>query len=212
MICGVIFDLDGVLVSTDRFHYMAWKSLADKLGVDFDEKRNDLLRGVSRRESLEIILQNYKGVPLTEEQKISYMKEKNTTYRKMLQRMIPADVPDDTRKTLVKLRQHGYLLAVGSSSKNAGFILQQTDMEKYFDAIVDGNQITHSKPHPEVFQVAAESLGLAPEQCIVVEDAVSGIQAAKAAGIRAIYMGKKSDNADQCTENFASLFSIIEEL
>lgn len=212
MIHGVIFDLDGVLVSTDRFHYMAWKSLADKLGIDFDENRNNQLRGVSRRESLEIILQKYKGTPLTEEQKLAYMEEKNDTYRQLLQTMTPADVSDDTRKTLVELNRYGYLLAVGSSSKNAGFILQQTDLEKYFDVVVDGNHISHSKPHPEVFQVAAARLRLLPEQCVVIEDAISGIQAARAAGMSSIFMGKELEMADRCTESFPELVSLIEEL
>ena len=188
---AIIFDLDGVLVFTDKFHYQAWKQIADQLGVYFDEKVNDRLRGVSRAESLEIILERYDGA-LSFEEKQNYLEEKNNIYRSYLETMTEADVSAEVRDTLKKLHDAGYLLAVGSSSKNAGYILERTDLKKYFDAVSDGNNITHSKPDPEVFLKAAEYLGVEPVECFVVEDADAGIDAAKAAGMRAVGIGQAS--------------------
>ncbi len=188
MIKGIIFDLDGVLVSTDMYHYQAWKKLADRLGIYFDKEINHQLRGVSRRESLEILLKNYCGKPFSEEQKIKFMEEKNENYRGLLRHMKETDVQQDVFSTLQKLKQMGYLMAVGSSSKNAGFILERTGLMKYFDAVSDGNNLLHSKPHPEVFLKAAQYLQLMPEECAVVEDAQSGICAAKAAGMKTVFL------------------------
>ena len=184
-----IFDLDGVLIHTDRFHYLAWKAIADKLKIPFDEAINNRLRGVSRMESLEIILEAYQGVPLTDTQKLALAEEKNDLYRQMLQTMSPKEVSDDVFTTLQALKDRGYLLAVGSSSKNAKFILEKTGLDKFFDTVSDGTNITRSKPDPEVFLKAAEFLGISPANCIVVEDAASGIDAAKAAGMRAVGIG-----------------------
>lgn len=178
---GIIFDLDGVLISTDKFHYLAWKQLADKLGIPFSEKDNEQLRGVSRMESLELILKNDPSVKLTEEEKIAAATEKNDCYREYLKTMTPDDVSAEVRETLVALREMGYKLAVGSSSKNAKFILSQTDLTSYFDAIADGNDIKNSKPDPEVFLTAASFIGLDPSVCAVVEDAEAGLEAAVAA-------------------------------
>lgn len=186
-----IFDLDGVLVFTDRFHYLAWKQIADQLGVYFDEKVNDRLRGVSRAESLEIILERYDGT-LSSEEKQNCLEEKNNIYRTYLETMTEADVSAEVRDTLKQLHDAGYPLAVGSSSKNAGYILERTGLKKYFDAVSDGNNITHSKPDPEVFLKAAEYLGVEPVECFVVEDADAGIDAAKAAGMRAVGIGQAS--------------------
>ena len=180
---GIIFDLDGVLISTDKFHYLAWKQLADKLGIPFSEKDNEQLRGVSRMESLELILKNDPRVKLTEEEKIAAATEKNDCYREYLKTMTPDDVSAEVRETLTALHEMGYKLSVGSSSKNARFILSQTDLTRYFDAIADGNDIKNSKPDPEVFLTAASFLGLEPEVCAVVEDAEAGLEAAVAAGM-----------------------------
>ena len=180
---GIIFDLDGVLISTDKFHYLAWKQLADKLGIPFSEKDNEQLRGVSRMESLELILKNDPSVKLTDEEKIAAATEKNDCYREYLKTMTPDDVSAEVRETLTALHDMGYKLSVGSSSKNARFILSQTDLTRYFDAIADGNDIKNSKPDPEVFLTAASFLGFDPAVCAVVEDAEAGLEAAVAAGM-----------------------------
>ena len=159
---AVIFDLDGVLVFTDQYHYQAWKKIADEKGVYFDEKINDRLRGVSRMESLDIILEQDKGMPLTQNEKELLAEKKNRIYRKLLENMTSEDVTDDVRKTLKALRDRGYKIALGSSSKNAKFILEKTELTDLFDAIADGTVITRSKPDPEVFLKAADFLKIPP--------------------------------------------------
>lgn len=186
---GIIFDLDGVVLSTDHFHYLAWKSLADELGIPFTEKDNEKLRGVSRMASFEIILSNKPELKLTEEEKEKYAIQKNDLYRTYLQKMTPADVSEEVRSTLKILRERGYRLSVGSSSKNACFILERTEMRDYFDAVSDGNNITNSKPDPEVFLKAAEFIGLEPTACAVVEDAEAGLEAAVAGGMLPVAIG-----------------------
>jgi beta-phosphoglucomutase len=207
---GFIFDLDGVIVFTDKFHYQAWKKMADGMGIYFDETINNRLRGVSRAQSLEIILERYEGEPLSDEKKAQLLEEKNNTYRALLADMTAADVTEDVRLTLKKLREAGCKLAIGSSSKNAKYILERVDLMDAFDAISDGTNITHSKPHPEVFEKAGEFLGLAPEECAVVEDAYAGIDAAKAAGMAAVGIGDASgyDKADYRIKNFSELLNI----
>ena len=205
-----IFDLDGVIVFTDKFHYQAWKKMADGMGIYFDETINNRLRGVSRAESLEIILERYEGEPLTAEKKAELMEEKNNTYRELLATMTPADVNDAVRDTLQKLREAGYRLAIGSSSKNAKFILEKVDLLDAFDEISDGTNITHSKPDPEVFVKAGEFLGIDASECVVVEDAYAGIDAAKAANMEAVGIGDASgyDKADYKIQNFEELLGI----
>ena len=185
---GIIFDLDGVLCSTDRYHYLAWKALADELGVPFDERVNDRLRGISRRASLDILLEGYPGV-LTEAEKEAAAAKKNGIYRALLEKLSPADLPDEVRRTLPILRDKGLLLAVGSSSKNTKFILRQLGLGDFFDKVSDGTNITRSKPDPEVFLKAAEYLGLPPADCLVVEDAEAGLAAAYAAGMDCAVLG-----------------------
>lgn len=210
---GFIFDLDGVIVFTDQFHYQAWKYMSDKLGIYFDETINNRLRGVSRAESLEIILERYEGVPLSAEQKAELMETKNAYYRELLAAMTPEDVTPEVRETLLKLKADGYKLAIGSSSKNAGFILGKVELLDVFDAISDGNNITYSKPDPEVFTKAGEYIGTSPGQCIVVEDAYAGIDAAKAAGMAAVAIGDAAsyEKADYHIKSFQELIKIAKE-
>ncbi len=174
---GIIFDLDGVICHTDKYHYQAWKKLADKLGIYFDETINNRLRGVSRMESLDIILEKDSS-GLTKEEKAAYAEEKNQYYRELLKEMNSDDLSDEVKDTLNQLRERGYQLAIGSSSKNAGFILERIGLKGFFDAVSDGNNITNSKPDPEVFLKAAQFLGLDPKDCLVVEDARAGLLAA----------------------------------
>lgn len=183
-----IFDLDGVLVSTDKYHYQAWKKIADKEGIYFDEKINDRLRGVSRMASLEIILERAKK-QYTEEEKIALATEKNDLYRDLLKNLTPTDRLAGVTETLEKLKEKGYLLAIGSSSRNTPVILNKIGYEGYFDAVSDGNNITKSKPDPEVFNKAAEMLSLPASECFVAEDSLAGIDAAKAGGFKAIGIG-----------------------
>ncbi len=183
-----IFDLDGVLCFTDKYHYEAWKTIADRLSLPFDEKVNDRLRGVSRMESLEIIL-SLGGKTYTEDEKVKFAEEKNEAYRKLLENMTPSDVADEVRNTLKELHKCGYKLAIGSSSKNTPLILDRCDLKKYFDAVSDGNNITRSKPDPEVFLKAAEYLGFNSGDCYIVEDAEAGIDAGKAGGFVTIGIG-----------------------
>lgn len=189
---NIIFDLDGVLVFTDRYHYLAWKRMADRLGIYFDETINNRLRGVSRMDSLEIILERYTGPVMTTEEKLSLAEEKNGYYRELLQQMTPDSVAPQVRQTLAELRRRGYKLAIGSSSKNTRTILSRTMLLDAFDAISDGTNITRSKPDPEVFLKAAEFLGVEPNACAVVEDARSGIDAAVSAGMLAVGIGDAS--------------------
>lgn len=189
-----IFDLDGVIVSTDSLHYRAWKALADEEGIYFDEKINDRLRGVSRMASLEIILERANRT-YTDEEKIAMAERKNGIYRELLQVLTPADRLEGVTETLDVLRQKGYKLAIGSSSKNTPVILEKIGYKGYFDAISDGNNISHSKPDPEVFLKAAEFLGEEPKDCYVVEDAEAGIDGALAGGFTAIGVGGAAEYA-----------------
>lgn len=186
---AIIFDLDGVICHTDRYHYLAWKQLADKIGVYFDESINNRLRGVSRMESLEIILEQWKGAPFTGEEKAGLAEEKNTVYKELLKQMTEEDLSREVKDTLKELRSRGILLGIGSSSKNAGFILERIGLSGFFDGVCDGNDITKSKPDPEVFLTAAKYLNTEPESCLVVEDAKAGIDAAKAAGMASAAIG-----------------------
>lgn len=204
-----IFDLDGVIVSTDSLHYKAWKALADSEGIYFDEEINNRLRGVSRMESLEIILERATR-SYTAEEKVAMAEKKNGIYRELLQVLTPADRLEGVTETLAALREKGYKLAIGSSSKNTPIILEKIGYGNYFDAISDGNNITNSKPNPEVFLKAAEYLKLEPKDCYVVEDAEAGIQAAKSGGFTAIGIGDaaKDERADYDLNAFADLIEI----
>ena len=207
-----IFDLDGVIVFTDTFHYLAWKKMADDMGIYFDEEINNRLRGVSRMDSLEIILERYEGEPLSDEKKLELAAQKNDLYREYLKTMTRDDVADEVRTTLKALRDRGFRIALGSSSKNAKFILKQVELTDAFDEISDGTNITKSKPDPEVFLKAAEFLGVAPEECYVVEDAEAGIDAAKAGGMTAVGIGDafRYAKTDIPISTFGELINIIQ--
>lgn len=203
---AVIFDLDGVICHTDAYHYQAWKQVADRLSIYFDEKINHRLRGVSRMESFEIILERCDRT-LSQDEKVQYAEEKNTIYKKLLEHMSPADLSPEVRNTLDTLRQRGLKLGIGSSSKNAEFILNQLGLGTYFDAIADGNQISRSKPDPEVFLLAAKLLGEEPCDCLVIEDAIAGLKAAKDGGMDAAGIGdaSQSELADYGLTSFSDL-------
>ncbi len=192
MIKGIIFDLDGVLLSTDEYHFLAWQVIANKLNIPFDRNINNKLRGLSRMDSLNIIL-SYSNNQYTDEEKETFAYEKNEIYKKYLERMSPSDVTLEVRNTLEELRKLGYKLAIGSSSKNTKLILEKTDLSKYFDAVSDGNNISRSKPDPEVFLKAAEYLSLKPNECVIVEDAYAGIDAGFNGKFKTIGIGFASE-------------------
>ncbi len=208
---AVIFDLDGVIVFTDQFHYQAWKKMADGMNIYFDETINNRLRGVSRMDSLEIILERYEGEPLTQERKEELAAQKNENYRALLKTMTPNDVTDEVRETLAEIRKRGYKISLGSSSKNAKFILERVALLDAFDAISDGNNITKSKPDPEVFLKGAEFLGEKPENCLVVEDAEAGIVAGIAGGMKTAAIGDavSCGKADYILNTFSDLLKIL---
>lgn len=210
---AIIFDLDGVICFTDEYHYRAWKALADRLNAPFDRTINNRLRGVSRMASLEIVLETYTGPELSEEEKAALATEKNEMYRESLKEMSPADLSDEVRETLNALRAKGLKLAIGSSSKNTPFILKQIGLEGYFDAVSDGNNISRSKPDPEVFLKAAEFLGMDPADCLVVEDAVSGAEAGHAGGMKVACLGDaaRQGAGDWNLNSFRELLTVVEE-
>ena len=205
---GVIFDMDGVICFTDKFHYQAWKQMADMMGIYFDETINNRLRGVSRMASLEIILERYEGEPLSDAKKEELADYKNEIYKKLLLNMKPEDCSEEVRSTLNELRARGYKLAIGSSSKNAPIILHQLEMDDFFDAVSDGNNITKSKPDPEVFVKAAEFLGLPVDECLVVEDAEAGIDAGNAGGMQTAAIGD-AVNCGKGTYNLGTFADLL---
>jgi len=206
---GFIFDLDGVIVSTDGLHYLAWKQMADKEGIYFDEKINNRLRGVSRMASLEIVLERAERV-YTEEEKVALATYKNDVYRELLKSLTPADILPGVTEVLSGLRARGYKLAIGSSSKNTPAILKYIGLEGFFDAVSDGNNITHSKPDPEVFIKAAAFLDTECEECYVVEDAKAGVDAGKAGGFTTIAVGDAYgyEKADYSIKRFEEILNI----
>ena len=207
---AVIFDLDAVICYTDEYHYQAWKAMADSIGVYFDREINNRLRGVSRMASLEIVLERASGeFSLAEKEELA--DQKNELYKKLLANMSPADLSDEVKSTLDELRRRGYRLAIGSSSKNTPFILRQIGLGDYFDAVSDGNNITRSKPDPEVFEKAAQMLCIEPKRCLVVEDAVSGAEAAHRGGMKAACVGDAS-RAKAGDYNLKSVKDLLEIL
>lgn len=192
---AVIFDLDGVLVSTDELHFLAWRSIAEEVGVPFDRAANERLRGVSRMESLDLLLDR-RAAGMTDAEKEVLATRKNERYRAMLERLSPADLLPGARRWLDELRGSGVRIAVGSSSRNAEVILERTGLTGVFDAVADGTRIARSKPDPEVFLLAAADLGVPPARCLVVEDAVAGVVAARASGMRVLAVGSAAGHTD----------------
>lgn len=183
-----IFDLDGVIVDTAKYHYLAWKNLAKSLGFVFTEEHNELLKGVSRVRSLEILLEIGK-VQLTEEQKQPLLLKKNEEYLEYVNKMTPNEILPGISDVLDYLDANNITYALGSASKNAPLILKKVGLLNRFTAIVDGNDVSKAKPDPEVFLIGAQKLQMKPENCIVVEDAIAGIEAANAANMVSIGIG-----------------------
>lgn len=183
-----LFDLDGVIVDTAIYHFKAWRRLANELGFDFTEHQNEQLKGVSRMESLELILQ-WGGVTLSDEEKQQWAARKNEWYLAYVNQMTPQEVLPGVRDFLDSLRKAGIGIALGSASKNARLILERIDMLDAFDAIIDGTHTTKSKPDPEVFLLGAQALHQNPADCVVFEDAVAGIEAAHRGGMKAVGVG-----------------------
>jgi beta-phosphoglucomutase len=183
-----IFDLDGVIVDTAKFHYLAWKELANDLGFDFSEKQNEMLKGVSRSKSLEILLE-IGNISLTQEHKEKLMFEKNQRYLSSVDSLGASEILPGIKDLILYLKSKNILVALGSASKNAIPLLKSLELYEHFDAIVDGNDVTHAKPDPEVFLLAAEKLRVSPANCVVVEDSQAGIQAANIAGMTSVGIG-----------------------
>lgn len=206
---GLIFDLDGVIVATDEYHYLAWKKIADEENIYFDREINNRLRGVSRMDSLEIILEK-SNKKYTQEEKISLATKKNEIYKEFLKKeLTPNNILPGVKELMEYCKGKGFKTAIGSSSKNTKLILEKIGLLNSFDAIVDGNDISKSKPDPEVFLLAAKRLNLLPQECYVIEDALSGIEAAKKGGMVAIAIkdAKKSSIADIKVNNLKELIN-----
>jgi len=187
---GFIFDLDGVIVDTAKYHYLAWKNLASELGFEFTKEQNEMFKGVSRKRCLEILL-DIGNVEATKDQFDKWMVEKNIDYLKYIDKMDESEILPDVTIKLDFLKEHKQPIALGSASKNAKPILDKVGLLSYFDAIVDGNNVTRAKPDPEVFLIAADQLGVSANNCLVFEDAVAGIQAANNANMTSIGIGNK---------------------
>lgn len=188
MLKGFIFDLDGVITDTAEYHYLAWKKLADDNGWNFDRELNEKLRGVSRLDSLQIIL-DYNNVVLDFQEKNRLANLKNVNYVQMLDKVTPADLLPGVKEFLIQLRGKGFKTSIASASKNADLVLTNLKAKELFDNISDGNSVENSKPAPDVFIHAAGSIGCTAKECVVVEDAEAGVAAAKLAGMKAIGLG-----------------------
>jgi len=186
---AVLFDLDGVLVDTAIYHFQAWRRLAAELGYSFSVVDNEQLKGVSRVESLELIL-NWAGLEKSETEKADLLTKKNQWYLELIEQLNPEHLLAGSLDLLKKLQEKGIQIALGSASKNALGILEKTGIITYFDALIDGNVVQLSKPNPEVFLKGAEVLGIEPAYCLVLEDAQAGIDAARAAGMQVIGVGQ----------------------
>lgn len=203
-VSAVIFDLDGVIVDSAKYHFLSWGRLAESLGIPFTHEQNESLKGVSRADSLDRILE-WGGVEKSQEEKQILMDRKNGWYLEFIHQMERDEILEGVEPFIIALREAGYKVALGSSSKNARPILRQVGMFDLFDVIVDGTNISRSKPDPQVFLMGAEQLGLAPEACLVFEDAYAGIQAALTGGFQAIGVGSAEElsNAPRVIPGFA---------
>ncbi|MEP6737647.1 MAG: beta-phosphoglucomutase [Chryseolinea sp.] len=191
MIAACIFDLDGVIVDTARYHFLAWKRLANELGIAFSEVENEKLKGVSRMRSLDIILELGK-IKLSEGEKNILAEKKNTWFVDYLTHMKPDEIFPGVKNLLVRLRDSGLKVGLASSSKNAMMVVELLNIKPEFDTIVDGTMIVNSKPDPEIFLMTAMRLGVSPEFCLVFEDAEAGVEAALSAGMKCIGIGNKA--------------------
>jgi beta-phosphoglucomutase len=187
---GAIFDLDGVIVDTAKYHYLAWKRLAQELGFEFKELDNERLKGVSRMKSLEILLE-LGGLSFSNDEKLLLADKKNNWYVEYISAIDESEILKGAKEYLSELKNSGIKIALGSASKNAPAILSRLNITNLFDSIVDGNKVSKAKPDPEVFLIAAKELGLKPQECVVFEDAEAGITAAKAAGMRTVGVGNR---------------------
>ena len=203
-----LFDLDGVLVDTAIYHFQAWKMLGENFNYQLTEEQNEQLKGVSRVESLNRIL-NWASYTATEEQKEIWLKEKNDNYLQLIMNMNPSEILPGVVDFLGQIKADGYKIALGSASKNAEIILEKTHLTPWFDLIIDGNKVSKSKPDPEVFLKGAEGLGLLPSECIVFEDAQAGVEAAIAGGMKVIGIGEASvlGDANKVIPNFVGIKS-----
>ena len=203
-----LFDLDGVLVDTAIYHFQAWKMLGENFNYQLTEEQNEQLKGVSRVESLNRIL-NWASYTATEEQKEIWLKEKNDNYLQLITHMNPSEILPGVVDFLGQIKADGYKIALGSASKNAEIILEKTHLTPWFDLIIDGNKVSKSKPDPEVFLKGAEGLGLLPSECIVFEDAQAGVEAAIAGGMKVIGIGEASvlGDANKVIPNFVGIKS-----
>jgi beta-phosphoglucomutase len=212
MIKGCIFDLDGVVVDTAGYHFLAWQRLASGLGFDFTEEHNERLKGVSRMASLNILLE-VGELSLPEHAKHILAAQKNRWYLEYIGKMTPADILPGVTEYLDLLRTAGVKIALGTASKNARIILTRIGLSDAFDSIVDGNRVTNAKPDPEVFLIAAADLKLEPKECLVFEDAIAGVEAAHNGGMKCIGVGRKEvlSKADKIIPGFkaASLDLIV---
>jgi beta-phosphoglucomutase len=188
LIKACIFDLDGVIVDTARYHYLAWKRLAKELGIDLTLEDNERLKGVSRMRSMEIILE-IGGISIGELEKERLANKKNTWFVDYIERMAPEEIFPGVKLLIRGMRELGIKTALASSSKNAKTVIQLLHIKNEFDVVVDGTMITHTKPHPEIFLLAADRLGVEPEACLVFEDAEAGVEAALAAGMKCVGVG-----------------------
>lgn len=195
MIKACIFDLDGVIVDTAKYHFIAWRDMAASLGIEFTEKDNEHLKGVGRKESLEFIL-NLGNVTRSEPEKTKLAFVKNEQYKSLISNIDRAEILPGVVPFIKRLKNENIKIALGSSSKNARTILEALSLTQYFDAIVDGTNTTKSKPDPQVFLLGAEALNISPSEIVVFEDAVSGIKAAKDGGFRTVGVGE-NDVLDQ---------------
>lgn len=203
---GFIFDLDGVIVDTAKYHYLAWKKLANELGFEFTEEQNEMFKGVSRKRCLEILL-NLGDIEATQEQFDTWMIEKNVDYLAYIEKMDASEILPNVKKVLDYLKERNQPIALGSASKNAQPILEKVGLISYFDTIVDGNHVTKAKPDPEVFLLAAKQLGVGKDDCIVFEDSVAGVQAANIANMVSIGIGEVSvlHEADHIFKDFTEI-------
>lgn len=206
---AALFDLDGVIVDTAKYHYVAWREMANGLGFDITPEQNERLKGVSRMESLDIIL-DIGGVTVSEEERTRLGASKNARYVELISRMDSSEILRGAREYLELLRGQGVKIALGLASKNAGMILNGLGIRSLFDAVIDGTKVSKSKPDPEVFLLGAEAVAVEPAACVVYEDAVAGVDAAKAAGMSAVGIGEP-ENLPRADLVVPGLYALLPE-